>query len=336
MKNLKIEEETEAREISCENVKGHAPVSGDGESNLEATPNNPSESEPVTGDGLCAPSCSLFRSLWFSCRYKNATVHIGEDISGLNRMMKRGWRVKDIMSQRVYGTNGSFHDYFQAEIINKSIFGLFAPKNSHKVIGETPIVIGGGAVDSNRNQLPAVVNTGSQIPFVGNDNTVKFDKLSEVNIGGCIHNKEILSANVKGQERGEGGGDDSRNERNQETHEPGTSSAFPAPPCSALDRLLANSGGHPLDQEYIFSILGDTIEVLHRTSKDGLTHKFEGFGIPLESIKVLLESNNPILFSENCAHQFPSTEIPKALERWGRANEIFQTVRLLESNQHTD
>lgn len=46
-------------------VKGHAPVSGDGNPKPEAVPNNPSESDSTAGDGLCAPLCSLVRSLLF-------------------------------------------------------------------------------------------------------------------------------------------------------------------------------------------------------------------------------------------------------------------------------
>jgi len=86
---------------------------------------------------------SLFRSLWVSCRYKNATLHIGDDISNLNQMVKRGWRVQKIESVRANGANGSFRDYFQATMINNSILGFFAPKNSHKIIGETPAFISG-------------------------------------------------------------------------------------------------------------------------------------------------------------------------------------------------
>lgn len=146
---------------------------------------------------LSPTPCSLFRDLWISCRYKNATLHIGDNISNLNRMAKRGWRVQKIDTVRVGGANGSFRDYFQAQIINKSILGFFAPKNSHKIIGETPVSIGGGALDSNSNQLPSQFGAGGQIPFVGDNDSIKFNELSEVGIGGYIHSKEILSANVE-------------------------------------------------------------------------------------------------------------------------------------------
>ncbi len=121
-------------------------------------------------------------------------------------MAKRGWRVQKIDAVRVGGANGSFRDYFQAQIINKSILGFFAPKNSHKVIGETPVFIGGGSLNSDSNQLPSQFSAGGQVPFVGNDDSVKLDKFSEVSVGWYIHSKEILSANVKGQTSDTGGG----------------------------------------------------------------------------------------------------------------------------------
>jgi hypothetical protein len=136
----------------------------------------------------------LFRNLWISCRYKNATLHIGDNISNLNRMAKRGWRVQKIETVRVGWASGSFRDYFQAQIINKSILGFFAPKNSHKVIGETPVFIGGGSLNSECNQSPSQFGAGGQIPFVGNDDSVKLDKFSEVDVGVCIH-KGSHSAN---------------------------------------------------------------------------------------------------------------------------------------------
>lgn len=45
------------------NVKGHAPVSEDAGSGTEDASNLNTTSEQVTGDGLCAPPCSLVRSL---------------------------------------------------------------------------------------------------------------------------------------------------------------------------------------------------------------------------------------------------------------------------------
>lgn len=178
------------------NVKGHAPAPGIGETLPESGNEPAGGNDSERGGGCCAPSCSLLRSLWFSFRYKNATLHIGENISSLNQMAKVGWRVQKMNSTRVFGERGSFRDYFQAEIINKSILRFFAPKNSHKVIGKTPVTIGGGTVYSNRDQLPSQFNLGGHVPFMGDNDSVKLNEFGKVGVSGYVHgSRENFSAN---------------------------------------------------------------------------------------------------------------------------------------------